>query len=95
MHFDLAKKYNLPLYFHARDCHEDFVKIVKENRSKFGRGVVHCYTGGLEEMLEYVELGLHIGVAGVSIDTKEGIEVVKRIPIEKLLLETDAPYCRI
>ena len=46
-------------------------------------------------MLQYVELGLYIGVAGVSLATEEAIEVVKQIPLNKLMLETDAPYCRI
>lgn len=69
--------------------------IVTANRQKFTHGVVHCFTGNLQEMQDYLELGLYIGVAGVSMATPEGIEVVKQIPLDKLMLETDAPYCRI
>jgi TatD DNase family protein len=49
-HFDLAKKYNLPMYLHSRATDGDFIKLVRENREKFPTGVVHSFTGDLEEM---------------------------------------------
>ena len=50
LHFDLAQKYNLPLYLHSRATNGDFARIVKENRHKFTSGVVHSFTGDAEEL---------------------------------------------
>ena len=95
MHFDIAKKYNLPMYLHNRNTNGDFFKIVKENRHKFPTGIVHSFTDNLDELNKCLELDLFIGVNGCSLKTKENIEVVKKIPLDKLCLETDAPYCDI
>jgi len=76
-HFDLAEKHKLPMYLHSRNCKEDFLKILKENRHKFSTGVVHSYTGDLEELNELVNLGLYIGVNGCSFKTEENLKIVK------------------
>lgn len=95
IHFDLAQKFNLPMYLHNRNTSGDFVRIVKENRHKFNYGVVHSFTDDLNELNSCLELDLYIGVNGCSLKTKENMEVVKKIPLDKILLETDAPYCDI
>jgi TatD DNase family protein len=69
MHFDLAEKYKLPMYLHSRNCKEDFLRIVKENRHRFSTGVVHSYTGDLEELEALLDMGLYIGVNGCSFKT--------------------------
>ena len=94
-HFELAKKYNLPMYFHARNAETDFYKIVSENRSKFSTGVVHSFTGSLDLLKKLLDMGLYIGVNGCSLKTDNNISVIKQIPLDRLLLETDAPFCKI
>ena len=94
-HFSLAEKYNLPMYFHDRNSNDEFYNIVKENRNKFNKGIVHSFTGSEDELNKYLSLNLYIGVTGASFRTKNNIEVVKKIPNDKLLFETDAPYCEI
>jgi TatD DNase family protein len=100
---DLAKQYQLPLFLHSRSAHTDFVSILGPHlkdiaASDTGRtrsGVVHCFTGTLEEMKDYLELGLFIGLTGCSFKTQEGIQVAQQVPLDRLLLETDAPWCDI
>ena len=94
-HFNLANKYNLPMYFHDRNSNNEFYNIIKENRNKFTKGIIHSFTGNEDELNKYLSLDLFIGVTGASFKTKDNIEVVKKIPIDKLLIETDAPYCEI
>ncbi|KAI7871443.1 hypothetical protein BDF14DRAFT_1045686 [Spinellus fusiger] len=93
--FDLAEKTKLPMFLHSRNTGNDFYDMVKANRHRFTGGVVHSFTGSLEEMKSLVELGLYIGVNGCSLKTQANIEVVKQIPIERLMLETDGPWCDI
>ncbi|RVD93057.1 Mg-dependent DNase [Tubulinosema ratisbonensis] len=81
-----AEKY----FFHCRNAHKDFIKMARGKK-----GVVHSFTGTLEEMNELIQNDFYIGINGCIFKTEEGIEVVKKIPLEKLLVETDAPYCKI
>jgi TatD DNase family protein len=89
-----------PLFLHSRAAHEDFVGLLK---AKFGDrlerlergGVVHSFTGTAAEMRELAELGLHIGTNGCSFKTEENCAVVKEIPLDRLMLETDGPWCEI
>lgn len=93
---ELAGEFSLPLFLHDRNTAGDFYRIIKENREKLSRGgVVHSFTGTLEEMKAFAELGFYIGINGCSLKTDENLLVVKEIPIELLLLETDAPWCGI
>ena len=94
--FELAEKYHLPMFLHDRNTDGDFLRLVTCNRSMMSRGgVVHSFTGTLQEMQAYVELGLYIGINGCSLKTEENLAVVAQIPLEWLLLETDAPWCAI
>ena len=88
IHFDWAEKFNLPMYLHSRNCKDDFVRIVKENRKRFKGGVVHSYTGDIEELKELIAMDLYIGVNGCSLKTKENIEIVKQIPLDLIMLES-------
>ena len=87
----LAEKYNLPVIVHARDSVQDTYDIIKKYKVK---GSMHCYSGSLEMAKEFIKLGFKIGIDGPITykNNKKGIEVVKEIPIESLLLETDSPY---
>jgi TatD DNase family protein len=90
---ELAAATGKPLFLHQRDAHEDFIAILRERR--IAHGVAHCFTAGEKERDAYLELGLHIGITGWINDERRGLElreVVKGIPAERLLVETDAPY---
>ena len=73
----------------------EFAEILRANRDKFPGAVVHSFTGDIDEMKALVDMGLYIGVNGCSLKTEENCEVVKQIPLERILLETDCPYCDI
>lgn len=94
-HFDIANETGLPMYLHSRNTDDDFYKITKENRHKFSSGVVHSFTETEEVLNQYLSLDLYIGVNGCSLKTQENIEVIKKIPLDKIMIETDAPYCDI
>ena len=87
----LAKQLGLPVIVHDRDAHGDTLEILKEEKPK---GVLHCFSGSVEMAREIVNLGMYIGVGGVVTfkNAKNLPEVIKEVPLEKLLLETDAPY---
>lgn len=89
----LANKYNLPISIHCRDALNDCLNILKENPVKRG-GVMHCYSGSLEMVEEFLKLGFLIGVGGVvTFKNAEKIKtVVKKIPLDSFVLETDCPY---
>ncbi|GHU54836.1 preprotein translocase subunit TatD [Spirochaetia bacterium] len=91
----LAAEVNLPLFLHERDAFDDFSAILQNNLKNIKRMAVHCFTGGEKELEKYLELGAWIGVTGWICDERRGshlIPLIKRIPADKLLLETDAPY---
>ena len=87
----LAKELNLPTILHDREAHGDTLEIIKEFRPT---GVLHCFSGSREMAEEVLKLGLYIGIGGVLTfkNAKKLVEVAEIVPIEKILLETDAPY---
>jgi TatD DNase family protein len=93
---ELAVEFQLPLFLHARNACTDFISILAPYLSKLPRGgLVHSFAGTKAEMLQLVELGLDISVNGVCFRTEEQLEMVRHIPVDKLQLETDAPWCEI
>ncbi|KAK0626965.1 hypothetical protein B0T14DRAFT_423120, partial [Immersiella caudata] len=90
----------LPLFLHSRAAHADFVRLLKDafgpclERLEKG-GVVHSFTGTVEEMRELMDLGLYIGINGCSFKTAENCDVVKEIELSRLMLETDGPWCEV
>jgi TatD DNase family protein len=92
---EIAVETALPVFLHQRDAHADFVAIIEDFAGGLAGGVAHCFTGGRDELDTYLELGLHIGVTGWVCDERRGDtlrKAVPHIPLERLLLETDAPY---
>jgi TatD DNase family protein len=93
---DVATSLHLPLFLHMRAAAADFESLLKPRLAKLPkRGLVHSFTGSLEEMRSLVDLGLDIGVNGCSLKTEENLAVVKEIPLERLQIETDGPWCEI
>ncbi|MBX7221806.1 MAG: TatD family hydrolase [Blastocatellia bacterium] len=92
---ELAAECKLPLFLHERDAHSRFVGILKQHRSRFDKVVVHCFTGTVAEAKVYLDLDLHLGITGWICDERRGQhlrEVVRQIPLNRLMLETDAPF---
>ncbi|KAF9099247.1 TatD DNase [Mortierella sp. GBA35] len=93
--FDLAESTRLPMFLHNRNTGDDFGKVVTKHRSRFTHGVVHSFTGSVEEMQQYLDLGLYIGINGCSLKTEENLKVAVSVPLDRLMLETDGPWCDI
>ncbi|KAI1316547.1 TatD DNase [Mortierella claussenii] len=93
--FELAELTRLPMFLHNRNTGSDFGKLISQNRSRFIHGVVHSFTGTMEELQHYLDLGLYIGINGCSLKTEENLKVAASVPLDKLMLETDGPWCDI
>ena len=86
---------NKPLFLHQRDSHDDFIKILRKYSSDISKAVVHCFTGTQGQLDDYLELDCYIGITGWICDEKRNVELrkaIKKIPLEKLMIETDCPY---
>jgi TatD DNase family protein len=91
----LAAESRKPVFLHQRDAHEDFVALLREHRASLVGGVAHCFTAGERELEDYLQLGLSIGITGWINDERRGAHLhalMRRIPAQRLLLESDAPY---
>lgn len=88
---EIAYKYNKPVIIHSRDCIQETYNILKESKVK---GTMHCYSGSKEMALEFIKIGFLIGIGGVSTfkNAKNIVDVIKYIPLEYIILETDSPY---
>jgi TatD DNase family protein len=92
---ELAAQLGKPVFLHQRDAHDDFTAILREYRPRLAGGVAHCFTAGIEAARAYLDLDLHIGITGWICDERRGLhlrEVVRDLPLDRLLIETDAPY---
>jgi len=94
-HIVLAERLDLPLFLHERSAADDFIKRFKNHPEICKKSVVHCFTGNQETLRKYLDMGFYIGITGWICDDvrgKELREAVKLIPLDKILVETDAPY---
>lgn len=90
----LAKETGLPVCIHSREAAQDTLDIMREAQAKEIGGVIHCYSYGWEMAKIYLDMGFYLGIGGV-VTFKNGRklkEVVQQMPMERLVLETDAPY---
>ncbi|PIT86943.1 MAG: hydrolase TatD [Candidatus Magasanikbacteria bacterium CG10_big_fil_rev_8_21_14_0_10_43_6] len=99
-HYHLAKKFDKALVIHVRDAHTEMIEILEELGAPI-RGTIHCFTGNWDQAERYLALGLHLGFTGVitfppkKTDPQPQLdlwEVVKKMPLDRMLVETDAPY---
>ena len=92
---EIAVELGKPLFLHQRDAHHDFLAILRRYRDRVPAAVVHCFTDNEEALRDYLDLDCHIGITGWICDERRGghlRELVKMIPADRLMLETDAPY---
>ncbi|MFT3826902.1 MAG: TatD family hydrolase [Chitinophagaceae bacterium] len=88
-----ALHYQLPIVIHSRESMEDSIAIVKEHQNGNLKGIFHCFGGSAEMAAKITDLGLYLGIGGVLTYKKSGLaEALQHIPLEHLVLETDAPY---
>ncbi|PSN63860.1 deoxyribonuclease tatD [Corynespora cassiicola Philippines] len=93
---ELAVELQLPLFLHSRAASEDFERLLGAKKDQLPKkGLVHSFTGTVDEMKRIVEMGFDVGVNGCSMKTEENIEVVRQIPLEHLQIETDGPWCEM
>jgi TatD DNase family protein len=90
----IAKKAGKPVVLHLREAHTETLEIIKAELGEKARGVAHCFSGSAETAKEFLDLGFYISIAGpVTYPNAEKLRaVIKTIPIERLLLETDCPF---
>lgn len=91
---ELAREVSLPVIIHSRDAAEDTMRILQKVHAEEIPGVIHCYSYSPELAKEFVKMGYYIGVGGVVTfkNAKKLKETVEQLPLERILLETDAPY---
>ena len=88
-----AKEYDLPVAIHIRNSFDTIFEVLKEVNDQNLRGVFHCFTGSKEQGQKAIEMGFMLGIGGVVTFKNSGLDkVLKELPLEKLLLETDSPY---
>lgn len=95
LQLELATAHGKPLFLHERDAHADFLAMIGEHAGLGARAVIHCFTGGTAELEACLAVGLSIGVTGWICDERRGTalrEAAPRIPADRLMIETDAPY---
>ncbi len=94
-HLELATEVNLPMFLHEREAYEDFIILLRQYYHLIEDAVVHCFTGNKASLKSYLDLGCYIGLTGWITDPNRGYhlhEIIKYIPDDRLMIETDSPY---
>ncbi len=93
LQIEWAVQYNYPIVIHTRNAMQETINLVKEYQSKGLRGIFHCFSGSYESAKEIIDTGFYLGIGGVVTYKNTGLaEVLTKIDLENLVLETDAPY---
>jgi len=88
-----AAAYDLPVVIHCRDSIDDTIELLEGESAESFKGVFHCFTGSLAQAERIIEMGFHLGIGGVATFKNGNLdEVLREIPLSKMLLETDSPY---
>lgn len=90
---EMALQYQLPIVIHTRNAMPETIELVKEYSGRGLRGIFHCFSGNVEQALEIAGLGFYLGIGGVVTYKNGGLaEILSQVPLQHLVLETDAPY---
>ena len=90
---NLAKKFKLPIIIHIRDAFKEALEIIEKEKDSDLYGIVHCFSGNLEQAKQFIDLGFYLGIGGVVTFKNGKIDkFLKEIPLENIVLETDSPY---
>ncbi len=88
-----ALQYQLPIVIHTRNAMQETINVVKEYKGRGLRGIFHCFSGSYESAVQIIDAGFYLGIGGVLTYKNAGLpEVLSKIGLEHLVLETDAPY---
>jgi TatD DNase family protein len=88
-----AKDLELPIVIHCREAFDEVFEILEEEKDPLLRGIFHCFTGNLEQARQAISLNFYLGIGGVVTYKNSGLDIVlKDVPLDKLVLETDSPY---
>ncbi|KAJ7551823.1 hypothetical protein O6H91_06G030500 [Diphasiastrum complanatum] len=94
--FHLAEVTGLPMFLHMRAASNDFLDIMERNKQRFKSAVVHSFTGTADDRDQLLQIkNLYIGINGCSLKTLDNLQVMAGIPVERMMIETDSPYCEI
>ena len=91
----LAKELDLAVIFHCRMAHDDLIEVLKSQLPNLPRGVIHCFVGSWQQAQKYLAMGFYLGFNGIIFKKIKGIDfekIIKKTPLERILVETDAPY---
>ena len=93
MQVEWAEERNIPIVIHSRETTQLLIDLLKSYGVGRSRGIFHCFGGSYEEAIQIIDMGFHLGIGGVSTFKKSTLpEVLERLPIDRLVLETDSPY---
>jgi TatD DNase family protein len=88
-----AKELDLPIVIHCREAFDEVFAVLEAEKDKKLRGILHCFTGNLDQAMQAIDLGFYLGIGGVVTYKKAGLdEVLRYVPLEHIVLETDSPY---
>lgn len=93
-HLDLSRRSGLPVVIHCREAHTDCRAMLRSLLGPVVRGIIHCFSGTADDARDYLDLGLHLSIAGpITYPNAHALrETVRGLPLDRLLLETDCPY---
>ncbi|MBN1850123.1 MAG: TatD family hydrolase [Deltaproteobacteria bacterium] len=91
---DLAVEHDLPVIIHNRDAHQETYETLRKRKDKGARGVIHCFSGDYDLAMRFMDMGYYISIPGTVTYSKASNiqDVAARIPLERMLVETDAPF---
>lgn len=93
IHCNVARELNKPIILHNRESTEDILRIIEEEQDGRLRGIWHCFNGTVEEGKRAIDLGLYLGIGGITTFKNAGVDkTVAELPLDMMVLETDAPY---